>query len=82
MGSDDNEPSTFKRYLVKPATIGVVGAGMTKYMYPNASLTMAMGGQQVPLWIASGGAIGLSSLGAEIFHDYFFSSSRWSYWRG
>ena len=30
--SDDNEPSTFKRYLVKPATIGAVGAGMSKYM--------------------------------------------------
>ena len=35
--SDDNEPSTFKRYLVKPATIGLVGAGMSKYMYPNAT---------------------------------------------
>ena len=70
--SDENEPSTFKKYLVKPATIGAVGAGMTKYMYPNAQLTMAMGGQRVPLWIASGGAIAVSSLGAEIFHDYVF----------
>ena len=72
MSSDDDEPSTFKRYLVKPATIGAVGAGMTKYMYPNAQLTMSMGGQQVPLWMASGGAIMASSLGAEIFHDYVF----------
>jgi hypothetical protein len=70
--SDSEEPSTLKRYLVKPTTIAAVGAAGTALMYPKSKLTMSFNGSKVPLWAASGLAIGASSALAEVFHDYVF----------
>lgn len=58
--------------LSKSATVGATAAAASYFMRPNARINVTILGTSLPLWAATGIAVGVGSYSSTIVHDVIF----------
>ena len=58
--------------LSKSATVGATAAAASYFMRPNAQINVTILGTSLPLWVATGIAVGAGSYASALTHDLIF----------
>ena len=58
--------------LSKSATVGATAAAASYFMRPNARINVTILGTSLPLWAATGLAVGAGSYASALTHDLIF----------
>ena len=58
--------------LSKSATVGATAAAASYFMRPNARINVTVLGTSLPLWAATGIAVGAGSYASALTHDLIF----------
>ena len=63
---------TYIESLSKSATVGATAAAASYFMRPNARINVTVLGTSLPLWAATGIAVGAGSYASALTHDLIF----------